>query len=444
MNRWVSLKPLPLWPVLFVFGAAFFLRLFFAPNVGPFPKDFELFLETGRYGAEHGVSKLPDLYAERKWDVSYPPLLNYQMVAVTKIGANRVAALEKQYPYVAETWARVRHKSLPILYDMLTGLLILLLLVRLVAPPWPLLGAIFYLFNPCIFIDSAIWGHLDAIHSFFIALVVLCLGLACDPQRDRWLVGAWLMFALATCAKLQSIVMFPPLAIMKLMRRSIPVTAAGVAEFLATVAACYSPFLIAQRWDYFQSVFVSSFTWTPFTHLNAFNFWGLGYVVPSTNKILGIISYVRIGQLAYIAAVLWLCFWLAKCGIARADRKEAMRKLFVAGAFASIAPFMLLTQMRERYIVPAMALLVISACLDPRLRALLAGYSLTYTLNLLYVQHHVEAVGASAGDLAVVNAECFAIRMFGCLLNVAMFCWFTARLPGLLGEQPPPREQAAA
>jgi len=429
MRPMESLQRRPAWPALVLFVAAFFLRLFLAPDLGPFPKDVEVGVAYGAYGAEHGVTKLPDLFTEKNWPVMYPPLFIYQAAAIGRIGAHRLAALEKTYPDVAAAWLRVRYKLLPIIYDILTGVLILLVLAKFAPPPWPLLGAAFYLFNPCVVIDSAAWGHLDSIHSFFIALTVVCLGMACGPRQDRWLVGAWLMFALAVCTKLQSIVMIPLLAVITLRRRNVAVAMAGVVIFALAVFALYSPFLMARSWDYFNFVFVKSFTEGRFTQLNAFNFWGLGYVAPSTNRILGIISYGRLGQLAAAICTLWLCYWMLRDRGVQTKTDEALRSLVVAGAFACVMPFMLLTQMRERYIAPAIPLLVLAACLDRRLLWVCVGFSLTYTLNLLHVQRHIFA---GPDEMAVVNASNFALRMFGCLVNIGLFVWFTYRLPVLV------------
>ena len=52
----------------------------------------------GRYGEEHGATKLPDLFAERNWLVMYPPLSIYQAAAIGKIGANRLAGSGEELP----------------------------------------------------------------------------------------------------------------------------------------------------------------------------------------------------------------------------------------------------------------------------------------------------------------------------------------------------------
>jgi hypothetical protein len=102
----------------------------------------------------------------------------------------------------------------------------------------------------------------------------------------------------------------------------------------------------------------------------------------------------------------------------------------LAAVYACVAPFMVLTRMHERYIAPAIAFLVVAACLDRRLRWLAVGFSVTYALNLLYVLRSLEPVPPE--ELAIRNASQFALRVFCSLLNITFFGWLTVKLPGLL------------
>jgi dolichyl-phosphate-mannose-protein mannosyltransferase len=420
-------EAVPPWKTLVLFGAAFFLRLFFAPYEG-YKHDMADFLARGEYGARYGVTAVTDLVAGTDMP-TYPPLTIYQNVAVVKIAASRIAALEVEYPEVAQAWKRVRFKMLPIVYDMLTGLVILLALAKWSAPPWPLAGVAAYLLNPCIFLNSAFWGQIDSIHSFFMLLSIMALGVGWSQRRDGWLVAAWALFGLATCSKLQSILIFPLLAIVTLMRRNFSVALAGIGAAFLTVLAAYAPFLLAKRWDYFEHVFVKSFTLYDVTQGNAFNIWSLRYVAPASHKVLGLISYERIGQLLAAACLLWLFALLVKKLKVEVRQSDDFRRLFIAATYGCVAIYMLLTNMLDRYIAPGVTLLVVAACLEPRLRWLLVGFSLTYTLNIVFVTRHYYA---RPEGLAVLNASNFAIRVFGALLNIGMFAWFTARLPRLL------------
>src|SRR5205823_454252 len=141
--------------------------------------------------------------------------------------------------------------------------------------------------------------------------------------------AAWLMFGLAMCTKLQSIVVLPPLAVATMLRRKPLVLIGAGLLFSLVLLAMYSPFLLERRWDYFRYVFVRSFTEGRFTQINAFNFWGLGFVAPSTAKMFGL-SYAQIGQLLYLGCAAWLCVVLAKRRLERASQREVMYALLVA------------------------------------------------------------------------------------------------------------------
>jgi Gpi18-like mannosyltransferase len=431
MGRTGFFEVVPPWQVLLLFGAAFFLRLFFAPFEG-FKQDIQDSLLRGQYSAEHGVTHTADLVAGT--DIpTYPPLAIYQGCAISRIGTGRMARLQAQYPQVAEVWKRVRFKLLAISYDLLTGLLILLVLSQFAAAPWPLWGAALYLLNPCVWINSAWFGQTDAVHSFYMFFCVLCLGMGWSGQTDGWLAAAWVIFGLGVCAKLQTILILPLLGWATLLRRKPGVIVGSMLAGLLTVVVLYSPFLLARRWDYFDHVFLKSFTFYNFTQVNAFSIWALGPVLPAKNKILGI-SYAQMGDFLALASLCWLLLVLTRNLQPDLRTRDNLRKLVVAGAYECLALFVLLTNMHERYIAPAIALLVLAGCLDRRLLWLAAGFSLTYTLNLLYV---LWQTGTPADGIAVRNACSFAIRVFGTLLNVGMVGWLTIYLPELLAAPAP-------
>jgi len=429
----------PATPTLALLACAFFLRLFFAPFEG-FKPDIQELVARDRYTAEHGVTRVADAVAGTNIPL-YPPLAIYQGCLVSKIGAARLAKLQSQYPEVAEVWTRVRFKLLAITYDMLAGVAILLFLSRVADPPVALWGCAIFLFNPCVWMDSAWFGQIDAVHSFYMLLCVLCLGISWTGPRDGWLLAAWVMFGLSVCAKLQSILILPLLGWATLLRRDPAVIARSVLAGLLTALLFYSPYLVARRWDYLLHVFVKSFTFHNLTQVDAFNLWALLPSLPATNTFLGV-SYAHIGEGLSLAALGWsvlLLTFLLKPDAAGADN---VRKLTVAGAYGCAALFVLLTNMHERYISPAIPLLITAACLDRRLRWLAAGFSLTYALNILFV---LRPMGATADELAIRNASNFALRVFGSLLNLGMVFWCTVRLPDLLrspGTGPDAAERA--
>jgi len=417
--------------VILLFVTAFFLRLYLAPYGGS-EGDVHDSISRGEYAAQHGVVNVLDWSRQHDVPVSYPPLFCYQEAAISKILEGRLDALQGRYPAVADAWRRVRFKLLSIAYDLFAGLAILIFLASTTTRLWTLIGTAAYLFNPGIFINSAYWGQTDSIHSFFLLMAVLLVVTAIGNKNDGCLVAAWAVFALAICQKLQSIVMFPPLATITLMRRKLSTSAFSGATFLLVFLALYSPFLLERRWDYLHSVFVASFTSFAFTQLNAFNIWTFGPVASSRATVFGV-SYATMGQTLYLGSLAWLCLSIFKASRPQNDRLETARQAFIAAAYACLAPFMVLTSMHERYIAPVIPFLVLAACLDRRVRWLLGGFTLTYALNLLHALQHP---ASDPSALAVHNASNVAVRLFGGLLNTTMFCWFTYRLPGLMRPRP--------
>ena len=200
------------------------------------------------------------------------------------------------------------------------------------------------------------------------------------------------------------------------MRRKLSVLATSGAVFLVILLAMYTPFLLAKRWDYFQGVFIASFTSYPVTQANAFNFWALGPVV-SSHAGIGGVSCARIGQVLYLASLAWLGWRFFRVGLPRNDPRESARMFLLVAAYVCVAPFMVLTGMHERYIAPAIAFLVLTACLDRRLWWLAVGFSVTYALNLFYVLRWLET-GVARG---IGDPQCQRVR-FADVLFAAEHC----------------------
>ena len=78
-------------------------------------------------------------------------------------------------------------------------------------------------------------------------------------------------------------------------------------------------------------------------------------------------------------------FGIAQARAAWIARQDAQRQFAMAAAYLCVTPFLLLTQMHERYIAPAIALAVSAGFLDRRLRVVAWGFSFTYTLNMIAV-----------------------------------------------------------
>jgi hypothetical protein len=143
-----------------------------------------------------------------------------------------------------------------------------------------------------------------------------------------------------------------------------------------------------------------------------------------TRPVIGPLTHRDVG-LALLAA--WTAFILA--GLWRWPTDAA---LVLAAAFQFFAVFMLPTQMHQRYVLPAAALLALVAPLSPRARWLFVGLTLAATLNQgldlarAVLDQTVVADPSAVADppalrMAIRNAAT-AVAVF----NLALLGWWTA------------------
>jgi hypothetical protein len=128
--------------------------------------------------------------------------------------------------------------------------------------------------------------------------------------------------------------------------------------------------------------------------------------------VLGPLTYKHLGILAFTAYVLFL--------MATVWRRPSRHILVLAAALSVFGFFLLLTQMHERYSVPAAALLALAAPLSPRVYALFVGVSATAALNQILVQLGTNL--AAAGRLNQFTHE--SIQVIGSLTALANIVLF--------------------
>ncbi len=112
----------------------------------------------------------------------------------------------------------------------------------------------------------------------------------------------------------------------------------------------------------------------------------------------------------------------------------------IGTSYLSVAPFLLLTRMHERYFAPAVALALLAGFLDNRLKSAGLGFSLTYAANMLAMGVGYWKPWSYVGDTAPfpepVRLALILTRVFGSVLNVALFVCFTVKLRTLLATPP--------
>ena len=276
---------------------------------------------------------------------------------------------------------------------------------------WALALSMLVAFNPASILVTSMWGQIDAILAL---LLVLC---AHSLLGHRYL-KACLIFVVALLIKPQALLFAPVIlfafiydwmkaedrkqTLMKIARG----VGAGVLLFVAAIVPFWGdqgPFWIVER-------YLSTATSYAYASVNAFNLFGLlgGNWVPDTTTFL-LFSYKVWG------------FFLIGCVVAAAAvfffKRPDKKKLYLVAAFVFIGVFTLGHNMHERYLFPAIPLLVMAfiELRDKRVLACAAGF----TATLLFNAGVVLALGSalSADNIALRIASGVQVVLF------AYFAW---------------------
>ena len=266
------------------------------------------------------------------------------------------------------------YKSPAMIFDIMTALFLTWIVRKRFGDKWALVAAGLYAFHPAIIFESAGWGQVDSINTFFMVLCVYLM------TRKKYL-WATAIFILAFFIKMQSLVLFP-LLFYEIIKNA-PLKKLYQAFFvgLGTTIALGLPFFIAGKAaQVFSVIFTSPGTYK-YLSANAHNFWWLfsgGYwtIQADTQKILGM-QLVLVGALLFFATVGFALWFRSKI------KTEA--GLWLTAAFLAFAFFMLPTEMHERYLFPIFALLLPILPLLKKAKWLFGLLTITFTWNLIVV-----------------------------------------------------------
>ena len=272
--------------------------------------------------------------------------------------------------------------------------------------------ALLYVFNPLIITDSSAWGQIDSI------LTLIVVGCVWMVYRDKmWQAG--LLFGLGVLVKPQML-LFGPLMFSSLVVASI--RHKGTAESwlvwlktigagVGTVALLALPFWVNSGdplWLF--KLYLGTLGGYDYASVNACNVLALlgGNWADSSMRILGL-PYAFWGYLGIA---------IASAGTAVLHiRERDNRRVFLWAAVLITALFVLGAYMHERYMYPAIALLILYYILERDRRALyLSGFfSITQFFNvaLVLANKHMPTDAIRNGDLfSIANILTNAVWTF--------------------------------
>lgn len=358
--------------LILLFAAGLALRLAAAGLSGGFDNDTACFAAW----AERIFRVGPVNFYSDTVFTDYPPGYMYLLYPV---GALR-ALFQVEY---GSTLHLILLRLPAITCDIICGLLLCRETRRRFDGLQPLLFTAAYLLHPAILLNASVWGQVDSVYTLLI--ILMCLSLI----RGRSL-PAYASFCFGVLIKPQTL-LFAPILFMGFCDQVFPrgngfsLTMllknfrAGIYSFLGMLLLIL-PFGLENVLSQYLDT-VGSY---PYAAVNAYNFWGLLGLnwVSQDNTFLGL-PYRFYGSAAIAAAlVLIILLWLS---LRKANSKIINYPLIAALFMASV--FVFSVRMHERYLYPAIVLMLFSFIYLPSKKLFLcfSGFSLLHFYNTAHV-----------------------------------------------------------
>ena len=348
--------------LLGVFAAAAVTRAYLLP----FPGSYDLTL-FGQF-SERLVDVGPANYYLGNNDFQYLPGYLYVLWG---IGGLHQALL----PGISDNTYSIILKIPANLFDFATAILIFKILEKRVSAHLAIIAPAIYLFNPAIFYNSAVWGQIDGVFTFFLLAAVYFL-LGRKPELSAILI------AVAFLVKPQAVALLPIFALALVLRTEPRRVLLSAALAIGVLFLLPLPFFWRDPVFGLISLTRGLSDDFPFTSLNAFNLWWIigGWPQGDGATWLGL-SRQMWGFLLWLVAQVAIGAWLFK-------RRTDDWSIFWAASLALFAFFILPTRIHELYLFPFFSFFLVSAMLSRQRIPLLILYlflSVLHFLNLYFV-----------------------------------------------------------
>lgn len=366
---------------------AFILRLYLSQNNG-YTLDINWFESWSKDVYTNGFASF---YANTNSD--YPPLYVYILWiigAVSSIFNIDFLILNKIPSFCA---------------DIITGYVIFLIAIKYTDFKTALISMSFYVFNPAIIYDSAIWGQVDSIYTLFLLLAVK------EFISGKSIISS-AFFTLSILMKPQSIVLVPLFIILGFKKYSLgTMIKSGLISIYLFMIVSF-PFCINTSILEILKLYSSSYIQYPFTTMNAFNFWAFGGMFQSDGATILNLSYKIWGYILFGLFFILVTYFVLK--------KNDDKSIYISSAVLFFGFFMLVTRVHERYMFPVFAFLAIAIIFDKRFYYVYIISSITFMMNLYFVFE-----GVKTG--ALIPSNIFVI-IYTTLINVILFLYLSHHL----------------
>ncbi|HKV56005.1 MAG TPA: phospholipid carrier-dependent glycosyltransferase, partial [Candidatus Binataceae bacterium] len=294
--------------------------------------------------------------------------------------------------------------SPPLLADFALAILIFALVRRFATRSSAWLALLLVALNPALLFDSIVWIQSDSALALVMFLSVVML-------LDEEMEVAWALAALSVLMKPQALALIPVLAVWSAIRGNLEQWLRAGLAIIAVVIIGVAPFQVGHPWNWLPQLYLSTAAYYHETSVNAFNFMALlgGIRASDADTIFGL-SYFSIG-LGLLVPLYGFVAWLLW-------RYPTRRNLLFAAFIAVFGFFMFAPRMHERYLYPAIVLVVPLAVTESGALALFALLTLTGFINLADVLHTLQtSVFLSPREplamaISIANLLIFALAAF--------------------------------
>jgi Gpi18-like mannosyltransferase len=362
---------------------AFMIRFVFFSHQGYAEVDTRDFMAWFQTAAEYG----PRTFYTRTW-CDYPPFNIYFFWLFGLLAKSLSLFGTSFFTYVM--------KLPPNLFDMATAFLIFVFVRKRLDFNMALLATALYAFNPAVLFNAAIWGQFDAIYSFFLVLSLM-LALASKPELSA------VTFTLGLLTKPQGIALLLLIAFLLFKKNGWRRLITSILAGAATIFAVIIPFEWSNPVTFLSNIYFGAYRGYAYTSINAFNMWALGGLwVPDGN--LFILGWILFGALvAFTFYVLHKRF------------KASGELLALFSAFMLLFGFFMLpTRIHERYLFPAISMLVLLVPFVKKIRPLYVALTATLFINEAYVLSFLNSADPfiKQGDLVVISVSIINLIVF--------------------------------
>ncbi len=237
--------------------------------------------------------------------------------------------------------------------------------------------SLLYAVNPAIWVNSAVWGQVDAVFTLFLVLSLLFL------SEEKFTKSAALL-AVSVVVKPQALLFMPIYLLTIWQHRKHPhflkLFFSSLGVFLGVFIGLVFPFAIGRPPLFIFELYTKTLSSYPYASLNAFNLFTLfgANGAPLDTVFFGL-SYGAWGTLGILFSVL-----IASIVFLRG--KDASRYFF-SPALLLLGIFLLGTKMHERYLFPAIVLLFLTFIYKRDCRVLFFSIllSVLHFFNVAYI-----------------------------------------------------------